>query len=330
MSFTLGSNSFSQSQLYFVRGYTERAHIVEQTQTNVTKGSAGAAKPRIKSVYVLSSGSAGLHHEHRYGTKKPLMWWVLTSRSWVKAPINFFVIDHCDGPILFDTGLSPDIVSNPDYISSPIGRFLLKRIFRLDITEDERLDKLLAKVGKDASEIRTAVISHLHFDHVGGIKHLPQADLIISQEEWDQLSEPHPEKEWFLKEHIKIPGAKWKPFQFQESDDPIFEDFEGVFDLAGDGSMVLLPTPGHTPGSISMLIRNADWSPILLVGDLAYESELIDRNVTAGVGDAKELRKTYAKVMKLKAHFPDLKVVPAHDFKASEMIAQAISCLDDK
>ncbi len=238
---------------------------------------------------------------------------------------KFFFIDHCDGPILFDTGLSPDIVSNPQYISNPIGRFLLKRIFRLDISEEDQLDKLLAIAGKEAGEIRKAVISHLHFDHVGGIKHIPQAELLVSQKEWDQLSKPHPEREWFLSEHIKIPNAKWKPFKFEESNDPIFQGFEGVFDIAGDGSMILLPTPGHTIGSISMLIRNAGWSPILLVGDLVYESKLIDQNVTAGVGDTEELLKTYEKVMKLKAHFPDLKIVPAHDYNASEMIAEAIT-----
>lgn len=58
--------------------------------------------PTIKAVHVLSSGWAEQHKEHRYGTSKPQLWWILTSRSWVKASINYFLIEHCDDPVLFN------------------------------------------------------------------------------------------------------------------------------------------------------------------------------------------------------------------------------------
>ena len=93
----------------------------------------------IKAVHVITTGYVEQHKEHRYGTSKPLMWWVLTSRSWVKAPITAFVIEHRDGLVLFDTGLDPALVSDPDYISSPIGRFLLKKIFRIHIGPEDAL-----------------------------------------------------------------------------------------------------------------------------------------------------------------------------------------------
>jgi len=87
----------------------------------------------IRSVSVLSSGSAEAHPEHQRGTWLPQWWWILTSRSWMDVPVNFFVIEHRDGLVLFDTGLDPAIASDPNYITSPIGRFLLKRIFRFHI-----------------------------------------------------------------------------------------------------------------------------------------------------------------------------------------------------
>jgi N-acyl homoserine lactone hydrolase len=281
-------------------------------------------QPAIQSLRVLSSGWGEQHPEHRYGSQMPRLWWVLTSRSWVRVPINYFLIEHRDGPLLFDTGLDPAIVSDPQYINSPIGRFLMKRIFRLHLSEDDGLNKVLAKEGVSPIDIRRAVISHLHFDHVGGIRHIPQAELLVSEREWAQLSEPHPEREWILKEHIERPEAKWTPFAFWPSNEPLFEGFAGTYDVAGDGSMILIPTPGHTTGSTSMLIRRRGWAPILLVADLAYEAALIERNVVPGTGDKQALLSSYTKVRLLKERLPDLVVITSHDFSAADAISGAI------
>jgi glyoxylase-like metal-dependent hydrolase (beta-lactamase superfamily II) len=279
--------------------------------------------PVIKSIRVLNSGWAEQHEEHRFGTWKPQLWWVLMSRSWVKIPLSYVLIEHRKGPILFDTGLDPAIASDPNYISVALGRFLFRRIFRVHISEQDRLDRVVAASGVSAGDIRTAVISHLHFDHVGGITHIPQADLLVSEREWAQLSEPHPEREWILREHIEIPNAKWQPVTFQSTDDPLFEGFDGIFDVAGDESMILFPTPGHTPGSMSMLIRREGWAPILLAGDLTYDPKLLEQDVTPGTGDPVVLRKSFAKVHRLKERLPDLEVVAAHDFGASDAIERA-------
>lgn len=279
----------------------------------------------IKSLHVLSSGWAEQHKEHRYGTWMPKTLWALLSRSWVKLPINYFLIEHRDGPVLFDTGLDPEILTDPTYISSPIGRFFLRQVFRFDATSGDRLDNVVKAAGFTSKAITRAVISHLHFDHIGGIEQIPQAELIVSDREWAQLSTDHPERNWILREHIEIPGARWQPIQFQPTDDPLLLGFDGTYDVAGDGSMVLLPTPGHTPGSLSMLIRREGWRPILLVGDLTYEAALLEKDITPGIGDAAELRKSYANVRHLKEQLPDLVIVPSHDFAAVDDIERAIA-----
>ena len=56
------------------------------------------------------------------------MWLVLTSKSWIKVPIGVFIIVHREGVILFDAGRYPAI-AEPDYIDSPLGRYLLRKIF---------------------------------------------------------------------------------------------------------------------------------------------------------------------------------------------------------
>jgi len=101
--------------------------------------------PAIKCVHVFSTGSGEQHKEHRYGSRLPVLWWILTSRSWIEVPINVYVLEHRDGLVLFDTGMDPAIGSDPNYISSAIGRFLLHRIFRLHITPEDALNKLLSR-----------------------------------------------------------------------------------------------------------------------------------------------------------------------------------------
>lgn len=280
------------------------------------------AKRPIASVRVLSCGQAEQHKEHRYGSRLPQLWWVFFGRSWVPLPLQCFLIDHRDGLVLFDTGIDPAIMSDRSYIKQAIGRFLLPRIFRLLVTESDRIDHVLAGAGVAASDIRTAVISHLHFDHVGGIAQIPQADLLVSEREWAILSEPHPEHEWILREHFELPSAKWRQISFEPTDDPLFEGFDGIHDVAGDGSMILLPTPGHTRGSISMLIRQQGWDPILLVGDLTYETALLEQDIVPGTGDRDALRASFAKVRRLKERLPALEIAASHDFAAEDAVSR--------
>jgi glyoxylase-like metal-dependent hydrolase (beta-lactamase superfamily II) len=267
----------------------------------------------IKAIHTLSTGTVEQHEEHRNGTWLPRTWWALTSQSWSEAPINVFVIEHRNGLIVFDTGLDPAIVSDPNYIDSAVGRFFLNRIFRLHISPDEALGKQLQALGIQPTKITKAIISHLHFDHVGGISDIPQAELVVSRDEWQQLSEPHPEREWILREHIELPGAKWRQIEFTPSDDPLLAPFGGSHDLMGDGSIMLLPTPGHTPGSLSALLRSEGMAPVLLAADLAYDVDLLMKDQLPGTGNADVLRASYAKVRVLKEQLPDLVITVSHD-----------------
>jgi glyoxylase-like metal-dependent hydrolase (beta-lactamase superfamily II) len=277
----------------------------------------------IKAVRILSTGTVEQHEEHRNGTWLPRTWWALTSQSWSEAPINVFVIEHRDGLVAFDTGLDPAIGSDPNYIDSGIGRFFLNRIFRLHISPDDALGKQLQAMGLQPSNVTKAIISHLHFDHIGGIADIPQAELVVSKDEWKQLSEPHPEREWILREHIELPGAKWRQIEFTPSADPLLAPFGGSHDLMGDGSIVLLPTPGHTPGSLSALLRSEGVAPVLLAADLAYDIDLLMKDQVPGTGDADVLRASYAKVRALKEQLPDLVITASHDPATAELLRTA-------
>jgi glyoxylase-like metal-dependent hydrolase (beta-lactamase superfamily II) len=289
-------------------------HVAEGNKALMKVMPLTTTESAIKSVQVLSTGSGEQHKEHRYGSRMPQLWWVLTSRSWVEVPISAYVVEHRDGLVLFDTGMDPAIGSDPDYVSSAIGRFFLQRVFQLHIGPDDTLQKKLEALGFASADVRKVVISHLHFDHIGGIAHVPQADLLVSGDEWRQLFGSHPERDWILREHIELPGAKWRQVEFAPTDDPLLASFGGCCDVMGDGSMILLPTPGHTVGSLSMLVRSDDMPPLLFVGDLTYEVDLLMKDQIPGVySDKAQLRSSFAKVRGLKEQLPDLVILASHD-----------------
>jgi glyoxylase-like metal-dependent hydrolase (beta-lactamase superfamily II) len=99
--------------------------------------------------------------------------------------------------------------------------------------------------------------------------------------------------------------------------------FTRSLDVMEDGSLVLVPTPGHTAGSMSLLIRRRERSPLLLVGDLTYGAELLLRGQVPGVGAHKLLVETTGKVLALKETMPDLVILPAHDPTAAQRLLES-------
>ncbi|MBA1146778.1 N-acyl homoserine lactonase family protein [Ectothiorhodospiraceae bacterium WFHF3C12] len=261
--------------------------------------------------------------EHRYGSSAPQLWWVLFSRRWVQVPINVFVIEHPQGLVLFDTGLDPAVFTDPRYVDSAIGRFFMRRLFRLEPASVDSLSSRLATLGFRAGDVQKAIISHLHFDHVGGIGDVPQADLLVSRTEWNQLDGLHPERDFIFREHIRRPGARWRIVDFQPTNDRLLAPFGGCHDVMGDGAMILLPTPGHTPGSLSMLVHVEGRAPLLLIGDLAYEARSLMTDQIPGTGDRDQLLESYARARGLKAGLPGLEILPAHDSRAKSVLSRS-------
>ncbi len=285
----------------------------------------------VRSVRVITTGSGSLHPEHMYGSRKPTLWWVARSKEWINIPLNVFVIEHDDGLVLFDTGMDPAAaIDQVDYWPSRIGRWFLDHIFRFDIGPDDRLATQLAAAGYRPEDVTVAVMSHLHFDHAGGVGDIPNAELHVAPDAWDHLIRtPHPERDYVPRERILVPGARWKLMEFEPTDDPDLAPFTEAHDVMGDGSLMVVKTPGHIAGAVSMLIRRADAPPVLLVGDLTYSEELLMRDQVAGTGDRGALLRSFAAVRAMKANLPDLVVVASHDTTASEKLdATSVSAFE--
>jgi N-acyl homoserine lactone hydrolase len=283
----------------------------------------GTADP-VRAVSVVSTGTVEIHPQHANGARTPLYWWLLTSRAWLPPrPINVYVIEHAKGLVLFDTGQDRASVTDDSYFPGGFTGVIYNRLAKFHIGAGETLDSQLATLGYSAADVDTAVLSHLHQDHIGGIRALTSAELLISASEWRELSRFAPEPRGFLREHIMIPDLTWRRIGFEPTNDPTVAPFRESLDVMGDGSLVMLPTPGHTAGSVSLLVRRRGKSPLLLVGDLTYGAELLERRQLPGVGHVRDLAKTTDYVLALKQRMPDLVILPAHDPTAAQRLLRS-------
>ena len=275
----------------------------------------------VRAVSVISTGTVQIRPEHPHGSRKPLYWWLLTSRQWTPPrPINVYVIEHARGVILFDTGQDRASVTDDAYFPGGLTGLLYDRLARFDIGKHDTLTAQLAGLGYAPSDVDTAILSHLHQDHIGGLPELTGADLLVSAAEWAELSKPGPELRGFLRNHIRLPGLKWHQVRLEPAGDSGLAPFTESLDVMGDGSLTLLPTPGHTAGSVSLLVRRGARPPLLLAGDLTYGAEILQRGQLPGVGNRRRLAESTRKVLALEQQLPGLVVLPAHDPTAARRL----------
>ena len=288
--------------------------------TTTSRGVPGSADP-VRAVSVISTGTVRIHPEQVFGTRQPLYWWLLTSRRWTPPrPINVYVIEHVRGLILFDTGQDRASVTDTGYFPGGLTGSLYHRLARFDIGEDDTLTAQLATLGYAATDVDTAIVSHLHEDHIGGLRELAGSELLVSAAEWAELTGPGPELRGFLRKHILLPGLKWHQITTERTSDPTLAPFAESLDVFGDGSLVLLPTPGHTAGSMSLLVRRTGRPPLLLAGDLTYGAEILQQGRVPGVGDRRRLADSSRRVLALAEQQPGLVVLPAHDPTAARRL----------
>jgi N-acyl homoserine lactone hydrolase len=195
-----------------------------------------------------------------------------------------YLIRHGDQIMLWDTGVSADLKGT----SFDAGQIVLS----LDRTLEEQLAELNVK----PAEIDIVGISHMHADHTGQAAKFPQAKLLIGRKDYDQSAGTEdPFTPWR--------EAKGGDLQFIVS---------GEADVFGDGSVMALHLPGHTPDHLALLV-NLKSGPVLLTGDLYHSTEARQKRGIPPFNTSREQTLASMDAFEAKAKATGAKVVIQHE-----------------
>lgn len=274
----------------------------------------------VGAVHVLSVGEVRVRPDNVVGTWRPMLLWTVTSRRWTPwLPVNVVVVEHPRGIVLFDTGQDPASVSDPAYYPpGPLG-WVYRRQATFRVPPEQHLEGALASVGVGLHDVSTVVLSHLHQDHAGNVGALRHARVLVDPAELALLDARTPEVHGVMTRHLD-PDALTPVTHAPLPDDSLAPFTEG-HDVHGDGSLVLLATPGHSAGSLSLLVRRRARPPLLLVGDVTYDPAALVAGRVPGTGATAVQRRTTERINALRSRLPGLVVVAAHDPGAAAAVA---------
>ena len=161
-----------------------------------------------------------------------------------------YLVRHGDDWLLWDTGLGDDLAALPDGKDQLGGRWTVRRT----------LTSQLADLGLAPRDIDYVALSHLHADHSGNIGLFPASTWLLPAEElrWGAAAPAPLGVDAALV--AQIPENRVRPLD----DD---------FDVFGDGQVIILRAPGHTPGHRILLVKLPKTGPVLLSGDLFHTRE---------------------------------------------------------
>lgn len=216
------------------------------------------------------------------------------------------LVDHPKGKLLFDAGYGRDLAEH--FKTAPA---MMQAIIRPQLTTT--VAEQLAASGITTSSLKAVVLTHAHWDHVSGLEHFRNTPVWVSKAELDFIKGGDRSAE--LARRLGV--ASYRTFDFPDGG---YLGFAESWDVFGDGSVVLVPAPGHTPGSIAAFVNTPDGKRYILVGDTAWQKEGVDlpaqKPMLARALVDHDAAGTWAVLQKLHAArqaVPDLIVVPAHD-----------------
>ena len=167
---------------------------------------------------------------------------------------NCYLIHHTTGWMLWDTGVTDAIAAMPDGLAPADPKATHWK-------RSKTLASQLEQLGVKPSDIKFLAVSHTHPDHIGNVEMFPKVMLLVQKAEYEW---PNP-----------LGVGRFKP------EHPVTK-LEGDHDVFGDGSVMLIATPGHTPGHQSLLVKLRRTGALLLTGDAVhFKSNWDNRGVPA-------------------------------------------------
>ncbi len=241
----------------------------------------------------------------------------------VQFPIMSVLIERDNDLVLFDTGIGTRIEQEmrpPVYWGNLFFHRCVMRT-RFDPRRDALVHQL-PRLGFKPSDIKHVIISHLHWDHAGGMRDFPDAHFYVGRKEWDfasGLSGGLLFKNAFIKEQFC--GAGLNIELIETNPHKPFKNFPASHDLFGDGSMLLVDLPGHSPGLMGLHLRMPSGRRFFFSADTFYFPEGLEQRIPKSklmallVSEGPEAGSSIEQVYRLMSSEPDLEIVGSHDHR---------------
>ncbi|MGH2956287.1 MAG: N-acyl homoserine lactonase family protein [Solirubrobacterales bacterium] len=234
--------------------------------------------------------------------------WRVPRSEWVSLPVPSFLVRHPGiGPILIDTGLHPSVASDPRHNMGRLGR----RHYELEVGQD--VPSQLLEKGLSAGDIGVVILTHLHADHASAISEFPQAQFVLSADEWEAATTGRrPRLHHYVRKQFDY-AFEYGTVDFDSDLIDSYGPIGRTFDLFGDGTVRLAFTPGHTWGHLSVILR-LPRRDFVVVGDAAYTwHQLQTGNEPYLMADEHSWHRSIRELQQYRSAYPYALIVPGHD-----------------